>query len=160
MKRILLIITGVGFFCNAYAQRTTKLSDVTARYLEVKNFLVNNDSVQVKAASARLQLAISHLRLKPLNSDSSTVMNNYLTLIQEQSIAMANTGNVNQQRKHFFPISKNLWSLLNSSQHKGKKMYYQRCPMTGVTWLSSESRIANPYYPKNMLGCGEVIAAK
>jgi len=35
-------------------------------------------------------------------------------------------------------------------------VYVQYCPMADSSWLSDESKIANPYYGKSMLTCGNV----
>ncbi len=56
-------------------------------------------------------------------------------------------------------LSAKFWEVAPKFKAAETTLYLQLCPMTSATWLSDSKEIKNPYYPKNMLTCGEVKAS-
>lgn len=72
---------------------------------------------------------------------------------------IAKTSDIEVQRVNFEKISDNLF-IYAQNNDMGIKLYRQHCPMAfknkGAFWLSSESKIMNPYFGDKMLHCGTV----
>lgn len=80
---------------------------------------------------------------------------------------IAGTEDIKIQRKEFTALSSDVIALFKHADITQGSIYVQHCPMAnngdGGDWLSSEKKISNPYYGKEMLTCGavlEVIKAK
>lgn len=161
---LILVITGKAAFAQ---QDTTALKPDTAlarrndkalpAYLAVKDGLLKSDSVTVVTAAQVLADELLRIRLRSHNLDDLVSMKALRANIIAETKAMAATKSINLQRKHFANVSKGFWELAGRYKFiKETTVYYQQCPMTGVTWVSNTKEIKNPYYPKNMLTCGEV----
>jgi len=54
-----------------------------------------------------------------------------------------------------------LYDLIKSVRFDKQIIYLEHCPMafnqTGANWLSNTPDIKNPYIPKKMIDCGEVL---
>lgn len=87
---------------------------------------------------------------------------NIATISRKEIIELANqiaaTKNINKQRKIFETLSVKYWDQASKFKATDQTLYLQVCPMTGAVWTSDSKEIKNPYYPKNMLTCGEVKA--
>ncbi|WP_295772295.1 DUF3347 domain-containing protein [uncultured Mucilaginibacter sp.] len=128
-------------------------------YLAVKDGLVKSDSVGVAAAAQKFADELIKVRFRTHVLENLMALKKLRTDIIDEAKAIAATKNINEQRKHFANVSKGFWELAGKYRFiKETKIYYQQCPMTGVTWVSNSKEIKNPYYPKNMLTCGEVKA--
>ena len=73
--------------------------------------------------------------------------------------AIANTNDIEAQRKDFVTVTDAVAEMLNGSLASGE-VYKQYCPMafnnTGAAWISAEKEIMNPYFGDKMLHCGSV----
>ncbi len=172
MKVLKMFTVALMLFCGKAAmaqQDTTTMKPDTAlarrndkalpAYLAVKDGLVKSDSVGVAAAAKVLADELLRVRLRSHVLQDLMGMKALRTQIIAETNAMAETKNINKQREHFANVSKGFWELAGRYRFiKEKTIYYQQCPMTGVTWVSDSKEIKNPYYPKNMLTCGAVKA--
>lgn len=163
---VLMVIIGKAAFAQ---QDTSALKPDTALarrndkalpcYLAVKDGLIKSDSVGVAKASQVLADELIRIRMRSHDLNDLRSLQELRKQIIADAKAMAATQNINQQRKLFANVSKGFWELAGRYRFiKETTVYYQRCPMTGVTWVSDSKEIKNPYYPKNMLTCGEVKA--
>jgi len=151
---LLLSITQLGFSQNKVTNSQTK---VAYAYLQLKDQLIVSDSIAAKSSGAELSKLLKGFSVKNKFADSLAKLNSNKARVIQNALALSKTGNINLQRKYFEIVSNEIWPLLNH-ETKGSTLYLQQCPMTGVKWLSLSEEIKNPYYPKNMLGCGTVIA--
>lgn len=138
------------------AQDKSVKSGALNAYLQLKDQLVVSDSLAAKVSSAQLSKLLKDMPVKANHPDTLAQLNSAKAKIVKYAASLSKTGNINLQRQYFEGISAEIWPLVNKT--KGSTLYLQRCPMTGVKWLSLSKEIKNPYYPKNMLGCGTVIA--
>lgn len=73
-----------------------------------------------------------------------------------QAEALAKANNIEAAREAFKPLSASLIAALASQNEKSGHFYEAFCPMANASWLQTDKKIANPYYGKNMLTCGEI----
>ncbi|UEG52160.1 DUF3347 domain-containing protein [Mucilaginibacter daejeonensis] len=163
---VLLMVTTFQAFAQTDSTLTQRDSVISRRndtalpaYLALKDALLVSDAK--KAASSAQIFANEFIKVRLRSHE----LNNLMTLKKlraeaiDEAKAIAATTDINVQRKHFATVSKDFWELAQKYRFiKEAKIYYQQCPMTGVTWVSTSKDIKNPYYPKNMLTCGEVKA--
>ncbi len=172
MKVLKIGAVALMLFCGKAAmaqQDTTAMKPDTAlarrndkalpAYLAVKDGLLKSDSVAVAASAKILADELLRIRLRSRVLQDLMNMKALRTNIIAETKAIAETKNINKQREHFANVSKGFWELAGRYRFiKETPVYYQQCPMTGVTWVSDSKEIKNPYYPKNMLTCGAVKA--
>lgn len=130
-----------------------KSESIYKGYISLKNSLVAGNAAA--AHQTALDLATS---LKAYEGCENTA------LIAEK---IAGTEDIKIQRKEFTALSSDVIALFKHADITQGSIYVQHCPMAnngdGGDWLSSEKKISNPYYGKEMLTCGavlEVIKAK
>jgi len=135
-----------------------QFSAVMESYLQLKNNLVNDE-----AENGRISSEEALKKLNQINSSSTSSEENFkeqLSNIQQGFLAISKTSAIEKQRTVFISLSENMISLVKKMESKNT-LYVQKCPMAnnnkGATWLSTEKEIRNPYYGKEMLGCGSVI---
>ncbi|UYQ95836.1 DUF3347 domain-containing protein [Chitinophaga horti] len=154
MRSVLLLLAFIPFTTLSAQQKS-----LSGAYLTVKDNLVANDSVSTKKSATALVEAIGNMKMKGVAKDSAKVFAAAKAKMLDFATKMSATQNVNRQREFFSGLSQSFWKVASLAAMPAD-LYYQRCPMTGVTWVSNEKAIKNPYYPKNMLTCGEVIGEK
>ncbi|QNK64149.1 DUF3347 domain-containing protein [Pedobacter sp. PAMC26386] len=124
-----------------------KTESIYKGYISLKNSLVASNAVA--AHQTALDLAAS---LKAFEGCENTA------LIAEK---IAGTEDIKVQRKEFTALSSDVIALFKHADLKQGSIYVQHCPMAnngdGGDWLSSEKKISNPYYGKEMLTCGAVL---
>lgn len=153
---ILVMLTGFRSKSVEDATANFKKQDVVKTYLLMKNNFVVSDSVNASMNAMLLSNQLAKLKIARANKEKQTIKK-----ALEESITIAKsiaaTTNINKQRNLFASLSEKMWFLLKEQPGSSKvTLYKQVCPMTGVSWISDEQAILNPYYPKNMLTCGNV----
>lgn len=66
-----------------------------------------------------------------------------------------NFKNIDQLRDSFKQLS--ILYIANAKKEELKGLMVAECPMAKAKWIQKEGSIANPYYGKSMLECGEKI---
>lgn len=141
------------------AQREELKKQVTQSYLDIKNSLVSSDSVGASKAAEVFVSALKKFKFKKLTLEQMNEATTTRTELMALANEIANTQKINQQRKTLGKLSTKFWPIAAKFKPENMPLYQQVCPMTGETWLSDVKEIKNPYYPKNMLTCGEVKAS-
>lgn len=115
-------------------------------YLAVKDALVQTDGNTTRDAATEMMETIGDHDLEPIDKMKSDLEK------------MAGTTDTEMQRKHFQPVSEQVYELAKS--HATITLYRQYCPMAfdneGAYWLSAQKEIRNPYFGDRMLKCGRV----
>ncbi|PXY39142.1 hypothetical protein DMB65_19375 [Flavobacterium cheongpyeongense] len=140
-------------------KREAEKKEITKNYLALKNSLIISDSLAVIKNAEALKNSLKKFKFKKLSLEK---MNEAITSrkeIMELATQMAATKNINKQRKFFETLSVKYWDQAAKFKAADATLYLQVCPMTGAVWTSDSKEIKNPYYPKNMLTCGEVKAS-
>ena len=133
-----------------------KNAKIMPAYFELKNSLLASDSVKTVEAALAFKTELPRLHLRAHQLDELISLKQLRAKILGEAELLAATKNINKQRVHFAILSKDLWTMANAYKFTTGNAYYNQCPMTGVTWISDEKEIANPYYPKNMRTCGQI----
>lgn len=174
MKQIkfLILIAFLAGYLPVFAQKTSQQevspelveareklkSAIITSYTQMKTSLVLSDSVKTKNEASTLIELLKKFKFKKLTLDEM----NSATTARGEMIALADsvsgTLNINAQRKSFAKLSVIFWQLAPKLKPLSITLFQQVCPMTGESWISDSKEIKNPYYPKNMLTCGEVKA--
>jgi Cu(I)/Ag(I) efflux system membrane fusion protein len=136
-----------------------QLNNLLDQYMKLKDYLVLDDSKMAKQAATRFQKALSGVEMKRLSGDSHLKWMDLSGGISESLASIINIGGLEQERKAFQALSKDLYSAIKTFGLMDKTIYYQFCPMydnnKGGYWLSESEEIRNPYFGKEMLSCGE-----
>lgn len=122
------------------------VANVYEHYEHIKNDLVGSNPGDAQKGAVLLNEALEKVE----GSDAA--------LSASQKIA--DTDNLERQRKAFSDLSNEMETLLRGKITSGK-IYKDFCPMAmngGAYWLSAIKDIRNPYYGAKMLSCGKVTA--
>jgi len=140
-------------------KRETLKEAIITSYLGVKNSLVKSDSVQAVKFATEFAALLNQFKFKKLSLEEMNTATTTREEIKTLALAIAATKSINKQRSEMDKLSVKMWSIIERFKPEKTTLYKQVCPMTGTTWISDDKVIQNPYYPKNMLTCGEVKAS-
>ncbi len=122
-------------------------AEVFEQYLAIKTALVQTDAVAARERAKKLITAM----------EKEEYQGEVLTGARE----IANSTNVEEQRKAFSTLTQEMESVLDGALASGE-IYKQYCPMAfegkGDYWYSDSKEIRNPYFGDKMLKCGRVEA--
>ncbi|SOD14499.1 DUF3347 domain-containing protein [Pedobacter xixiisoli] len=141
------------------AQRETQKKEITNSYLALSDNFITSDSVAAVNNAKALVNSFGKFKFKKLTLDQMNEATTTRKQIVELATEIAATKNINKQRKAFGVLSTKFWTIAAKLKPADMPLYQQVCPMTGDVWLSGSKEIKNPYFPKNMLTCGEVKAS-
>lgn len=130
--------------------------EVVTNYMAVKQCLIVSDSVNTAKEAAKFIASLDKFKFKKLTLMDMNAATNLRKEIKELALVISKTNDINKQRKAFSALSTKMWTMGAKVKAQNVVLYQQVCPMTGDTWMSLEKEIKNPYYPKNMLTCGEI----
>jgi hypothetical protein len=140
-------------------KREAQKKEITNNYLALKNSLIISDSLAVVVNATALQNSLKNFKFKKLSleemNEATTARKELIDLAAE----VTTTKNINKQRKIVELLSVKFWNLAPKLKAADATLHLQVCPMTSAMWVSDSKEIKNPYYPKNMLTCGEVKAS-
>lgn len=141
------------------AKRETEKKEITKNYLALKNSFLTSDSLAVVKNAEALKNSLKNFKFKKLSLEKMNEATTSRREIIELASQLTATKNINKQRKIFETLSVKYWDQASKFKAADATLYLQICPMTGAVWTSDSKEIKNPYYPKNMLTCGEVKAS-
>ncbi|PWS28901.1 hypothetical protein DHW03_03445 [Pedobacter yonginense] len=137
---------------SSVVEQTVSLKNKTAsaiftQYIDLKNALVQSDSIEVQKAASSLQTSLADYKGCELTAGVAK--------------KIATVSDLKSQRKDFTVLSADLIGLFKSTDVTAGTIYIHHCPMAnngdGGDWLSANKEIKNPYYGKDMLECGRVV---
>lgn len=140
-------------------KREEQKKEITKNYFALKNSLITSDSLAVVKNAEALKISLKNFKFKKLTLEEMNAATTTRKVISDLASEMAATKSINKQRKIFESLSVKYWDLAAKFKAADTTLYLQVCPMTGAVWTSDSKEIKNPYYPKNMLTCGEVKAS-
>lgn len=138
----------------------SQLTDLTRRYFELKNALVKSDFTATKNIVGRVSQSLKAIDMNLLDDKAHHQWMEKEDQFKKSIEAISKAKDIEEQRKHFEPLSD---ALIESAELFGltiDMVYVQFCPMAfddkGAYWLSESDKILNPYFGDMMLTCGEV----
>ena len=145
---------------NVTEKKTVSSNEVVAKYLQLKNALVNDNGKEAAAAAEEITAAWKKIDQPSLTAEQKKVYDDVNEDIQEHAEHISKNGNkIEHQREHFDMLSDVMYDLVKGID-PGRTLYKDKCLMyndnKGATWLSELREIKNPYYGKKMLTCGVI----
>lgn len=133
----------------AQSKKDAQISKLYQNYIAIKSALASDDADKTSKAATEFIKTASAVDYKIISEGNLTTLKKEATLISDAR-------NITAQRETFFNLSDHMIALTKEFKLSEKPVYIQYCPMADGSWLSSEKQIANPYYGKSMLTCGNV----
>jgi len=140
-----------------------QMGKVVDEYIHLKNALVKDDASFAQKQTKKLNAAIENVDMLLLLGDAHNVWMVALKSIHKNIAAIESNNNIDEQRKAFGLLGKNLSDVIDMLGVKtagDKALYLEFCPMAnnnnGSFWLSYDKEILNPFFGQSMLTCGEV----
>lgn len=134
----------------------TIVKGVLQAYLELKNNLVADKSKEASTAGKRLVTELKNFNVSSLPIDQQTEVKEILADgIEHAEHIGENADNIKHQREHFEALSVDMYDLIKIAG-TSQTVYKDYCPMVKASWISEKKEIANPYYGKKMLTCGNI----
>ena len=140
-------------------KREASKKAIVTGYLALKQDLIVSDSLKASESAAKFSADLARFKFKKLGLEemnAATSMRGKLIILSNK---IADTHSINKQREHMAELSEGMWTIIEKLTPENTVLYEQRCPMANKVWISDEKEIKNPYFPKNMLDCGAVIAS-
>lgn len=142
------------------AKTTASVKEMVGNYLQLKNALTKDNSIDAATAGKTLSEGFAKLdqsALTPAQKKSFTDIADDAKEMAEH-IGMSG-GKLPHQREHFDMLSKDMVDLVKLFG-AGQPLYVDHCPMynnnKGADWLSETKEIKNPYLGTKMPTCGSV----
>lgn len=132
-------------------------------YYSLKDAFVLEDAAAINQHTLAMQKGIDTLDLKSVQGTNSEKDKNtqLVSEINASLKVLLKEKDVEAKRKPFQSIGDKLYDLIKSVRFDKQIIYHQHCPMAfneaGASWLSNNPDIKNPYLPKKMISCGEVL---
>jgi Protein of unknown function (DUF3347) len=147
-------------YTNADAKASASIKEIVDHYLHVKNALANDNGNEAARASGEMSDAIKKVDKSFFTSEQKKFYDNIEDDLKEHAEHIGkNAGNIKHQREHFAMMSEDVYDLVKAFGG-GQPIYHDHCPMyndgKGAIWLSEMKEVKNPYYGKEMPGCGTV----
>lgn len=140
-------------------KREDQKKEIVDKYLDLKQSLIVSDSVQASKSAGEFAAALNQFKFKKLGLEEMNAATTIRGKLKELATNIAGTHSINKQRNYFMELSEGMWTIIARFVPEKTALYEQKCPMTGKVWISDVKEIKNPYFPKNMLTCGEVTAS-
>ncbi len=136
------------------------LSQITSIYLELQNALSKDSLLLANALSNKIRNVMLKLNTLNLQTEERMYYEIVLSDIDKKLSNPAPKQNIMELREDFYEISELIIKLNYRYKQNEIPLYLAYCPMAnnsaGAYWLSRDKIIANPYFGKSMLRCGEV----
>ena len=117
------------------------VADVVGPYLAIQSALVNDELGPVTAAAKSLQKGAA-----ALGTDGKA--------LAAAAAKAADAGSLEAARAAFGDLSTALIAYADNTKQPIEGKIVAFCPMVNKSWVQADGTIANPYYGKAMLTCG------
>jgi Cu(I)/Ag(I) efflux system membrane fusion protein len=132
-------------------------------YYNLKDQFIAESVPAIQLSANRLLKDMDSLLVKELKGDTTEIntAQSYIDGIAAEIKGLLGENSLEAKRKSLQMISEQFYDLIRTVQYDQDKIYHEYCPKAfnddGATWLSNSMIIRNPYLPKTMLNCGEVL---
>ncbi|MBS1689794.1 MAG: DUF3347 domain-containing protein [Bacteroidetes bacterium] len=141
---------------------TQKLTTMLADYYGLKNAMLSLDATKADSFAKKLNASTADMQAYAAKDTASRQISPYLDSMNTglQQIAAIKDPSCKRQQVPFSKVSDQLFAILKKTELRNANIYLQHCPMAleekGAHWLSNETEIKNPYFPKTMIDCGDL----
>lgn len=138
-----------------------QLHQLFTAYFGLSDALAMDDAQAAKQQAQAVLSAIDSVAVAELPEGFARRWSDQRSQLVDLARQTADTGDIEEIRTAFEPLSKALASLLEVTHVEGLGGVYRAyCPMAfgsqGASWLTAQSQIANPYFGERMLRCGTI----
>lgn len=138
----------------APADLHSAINDVYKSYLGIKNALATDNSKAAIDEAKKFTAALQDVPVNSMDAKQKAAWTKYAEKLRYDGDHISESTAIDHQREHFGSLSTNMYEIVKAFQTNDMVLYKQYCPMVKKSWLSESSAIKNPYYGKDMLGCG------
>lgn len=135
-----------------------ELQPLFERYFDLKNTLVDDDFEGSKKAAVELRDVLKETDKSTFTGRARELWAEYEKEIKGALEHAHHRESIEELREDFRVASNVMIELSRAFNPKPGTLYVQYCPMAdddrGASWLSTEKRVANPYFGDMMLRCG------
>lgn len=141
---------------------TQKLTTMLADYYGLKNAMLALNAAKTDSFAKKLSASTADMQAYAIKDTASKPISPYLDSINTglQQIIAIKDPSCKLQQVPFSKVSDQLFAILKKTDLRNANIYLQHCPMAleekGAHWLSNETEIKNPYFPKTMIDCGDL----
>jgi Cu(I)/Ag(I) efflux system membrane fusion protein len=142
------------------AEFQRQLTALWTHYQAIQMALAGDTSAE-KDAAASLQ-TLQATNDQALNTETRALWSPMEKGLSAALTAMAQSQDLEEQRKHFEPLSRDFTKALKTfGLLTDTPIYEIKCPMAfdfkGANWLQDSQKVQNPYFGASMLTCGSVV---
>ena len=139
--------------------------EVMDAYFYLKdNFIKENDSL-INGFAKQLMKATDSIKFNELKDDATIIetAKSFAQGISAELKGLVGEKDIKNKRKSFNMVTDQVYNLIRTVKYDRQIIYHQHCPMAfeegdmNAFWLSKSSEIQNPYLPKKMPTCGDVV---
>lgn len=132
------------------------LEPLLTQYYAIKDALVMDDGNSASQKAGELQKALKGIDETKLTAKEQKAFKPLKEKLAFDAEHIADTKDIGHQRDHFSSLSGNMVKLAKAVKLTDGAAYQMYCPMKKTVWLSSEDKVMNPYFGKQMQSCGSV----
>jgi Cu(I)/Ag(I) efflux system membrane fusion protein len=132
-------------------------------YFNLKEQFVNEQDSMINFYTRALIKDADSLHFEGLKADSAIIETAKMNTesISAEGEGLLGETTLDNKRKSFYTLSEQMHDLMKLVEYHGQVVYQIHCPMAfkgeGANWLSNTAAIRNPYIPKKMISCGNII---
>ena len=131
-----------------------RLNAVYQQYSRLTEALVKGDITNAKIAGNAIREGVKETALAGTKETAE------IASLQASAEKITKAPDIESQRKAYAGMSAELIALVKKAGVANGELYVSYCPMVfndeGASWLSTDKKIANPYFGDKMLTCGEI----
>ena len=130
---------------------------VVNKYIELKNYLANNDEVRAGFKGSELFAVLGATPDKGLTHNQKKFLALHMDNMMEDARAISDAGeNIGLQRKSFADLTKHLLAVLKYTRLNPSMLYVDYCPKGSGFWISETIKTKNPYNSEDLNDCSKV----
>lgn len=134
------------------------MKPLVAPYLAIHKALAADSEKGVAAAARKLVKLAGKVDAGSVSGKHKEHYKGIPAKIKAAAGELAEAKGIKARREAFKKLSRPLAMWVTMSEPEGLSVVF--CSMAKGSWLQRDKPIANPYYGKEMLRCGEVVAGK
>ncbi len=152
------VVVEVPDYSSAAAPVKSQLEAIVSDYMKVKDGLVASNAQNAQTGAKAILAAAEKVDVSALGEEQKTFAEEKLGEVKQSASKIAESADLAAQRGQLELLSEATFALAKAFGVSSQTLYYQHCPMAnndqGAYWLSTDSKIRNPYFGDAMLTCG------
>jgi Cu(I)/Ag(I) efflux system membrane fusion protein len=132
------------------------LSDFMDYYFKIQSQLSSDQNEHISHHAKSMFDELEYADYSTLKKNELEAWKNIENQIKDNLNKLSNSTTLKSERETFKETSKIIINLINLLGHNKKGVYQMYCSMVDSNWLQLDKKVANPYYGKSMLRCGEL----